>query len=236
MTNYICPQWIAETLHISTRCIDEFVSPRKSSRLPVDNNTSDSDVIAVSASSCIRTLRPDFVTLLDRSCLKATINHYLLNDSGEHFGCCHFCQLLVFVVLDISRHVVVYEAVIGLILAMCSCVDAAATESSADEGPKSSNNMSGAQLAHFLMSNDEHGGGLSITERLTKLLRCVEIYTSKLTRTDARTAEAMAASAVGDTGDEVQQEENLDDLLRALKEATALLINRKSFVSIMQCF
>ncbi|KAI6178303.1 UBC core domain-containing protein [Aphelenchoides besseyi] len=50
-----------------------------------------------------------FVQMVERSCLNSILNSYIMNDS----------------VLDISRHVMVYESVVGLILSFCSSVSVA---------------------------------------------------------------------------------------------------------------
>ncbi|KAI6224535.1 UBC core domain-containing protein [Aphelenchoides fujianensis] len=127
----------------------------------------------------------DFVITLQRSCLNATLNSYMMNDS----------------VLDISRHVVVYESVVGLILAICSSAPLAQPA----DRPAALDHMS-----DLILETDE-SSGCSVYDRLKKLCGCVEIYMNKLTIT---------ADSAG------QQEENLGDLLEVAQQAMAVMTQR----------
>ncbi|KAI6238416.1 Baculoviral IAP repeat-containing protein 6 [Aphelenchoides fujianensis] len=127
----------------------------------------------------------DFVITLQRSCLNATLNSYMMNDS----------------VLDISRHVVVYESVVGLILAICSSAPLAQPA----DRPAALDHMS-----DLILETDD-SSGCSVYDRLKKLCGCVEIYMNKLTIT---------ADSAG------QQEENLGDLLEVAQQAMAVMTQR----------
>uniref|UniRef100_A0A914WXR9 Uncharacterized protein n=1 Tax=Plectus sambesii TaxID=2011161 RepID=A0A914WXR9_9BILA len=86
-------------------------------------------------------LPPTFSTLLKRSCLVPTLSSYLRNDS----------------VLDISRHVRVYESVMALVGAL-------------------------AMMDELTPLLSESESGQSLTTMLRRLHDCINIYLSKLTK------------------------------------------------------
>ncbi|KAI6202918.1 hypothetical protein M3Y94_00496400 [Aphelenchoides besseyi] len=129
-----------------------------------------------------------FVQMVERSCLNSILNSYIMNDS----------------VLDISRHVMVYESVIGLILSFCSSVSVA-----------HENEQTNIEHMSDLILKTDENSGQSIYERLKKLCGCVEIYMSKLHK---------SASTTNDPNG--QQEENLGDLLDVAQQAIAVMVQR----------
>lgn len=131
-------------------------------------------------------LSPEFVKIIYRSCLSKILNTYLANDSGNLL-----IFYILFLVLDISKHVEVIEAVISLIFAIAISPEIALTETlKTDEILNTVNNsiliysdeVNFVDVFSILLNEDSH----SILDTRNKLLiwnQNIQIYLDKLLHT-----------------------------------------------------
>jgi hypothetical protein len=213
LTNFIKPQPIASTKRLKNYCDEQVGSlvddqeslPQHSvTEFPYD------DLNSLSA------IPSDFVAMIKRSCLNATLKNHLMNDSGKLRK--SFPSMHVFLVLDISKHAVLYEAVVGLLLAICSSPPI--YQVPGHELVPALDHMSDL----ILEAGDDVGG--SVYERLKKLSACVDVYMSKLIKSNEPSTSSAAATVP-------EQEEGLYDLLEVAKQATSLM-DQRTFIGMLK--
>ena len=127
-----------------------------------------------------------------------------------------FTRLLLIIarlVLDISNHAFAYEAVVKLLLAICS-TDAVVQANETEQQP----------LSDMILTNAIETSGSSIYERLKKLCNCIQIYISTLCKSSEPSTSTTEASEAADK----KQEEDLADLLKIGSLVTELIEKRKS--------
>lgn len=125
-------------------------------------NAEASDAPNLSYNTEICELPPLFLDLLQQSCLIPALCSYLRNDSGNFYlGILKEFSLKFynfFSVLDITRHIPLYRAILQLLRALSIS----------------------SQLAQLLVLKQENDTKTSIANLLYNMKSCVDIYASKL--------------------------------------------------------